>query len=100
MTIAQEETAEGIVLRISGEMSLATAAGLRSRLLALPRGQATVLDLGEVEEMDLACLQLLVSAQRSWADRGAVLRIADSASAVWAAAAAAAGLDTLQAGPA
>jgi anti-anti-sigma regulatory factor len=92
MKITEEALENRVVLRISGEMSLETAPQLLSRLLALGPGAPVSLDLAGVEAIDLACIQLLIAAQRSWSQRGAGLEIADSGAGIWAASAAAAGL--------
>jgi anti-anti-sigma regulatory factor len=60
----------------SGELTLACAPQLRADLLArLDNGGPVVLDLTDVTEIDLACLQVLAAAECSLRTRGQTLRI-------------------------
>jgi anti-anti-sigma regulatory factor len=73
-----ETQATGLEIRLtrSGELTLASAQQLRSELCeTLELGGPVVLDLAQVTEVDLACLQVLASAERSFAANGMRLRI-------------------------
>jgi anti-anti-sigma regulatory factor len=84
MQITESPSAEGSRLRISGALGPAEAAELKERLLtALESRTGTQLDLAGVEEMGLACLQLLTAARRSFRTQGVGLDIVDSPAAVW-----------------
>lgn len=86
-----EPTPAGCRLRIEGEMTVSSAAGLRDELLAAqPRaGDAEIeVDLSGVSEIDTAGLQLMLQFKRSCGDRlryvqhsPAVLQILDLSNA-------------------
>jgi anti-anti-sigma regulatory factor len=67
---------------INGEQTVRTVGDLRERLLeALAPGAATILDIEEVSEADLAFVQLVESARRHAAAVGADLGLTASAPA-------------------
>jgi len=64
------------VVVLEGELRLAQAANVRRELLdALRPGQTTVADLSGVTEVDLAGLQLICSAHRTYRNRQACFRV-------------------------
>jgi anti-anti-sigma factor len=74
-------------LRIDAEMTIAAAAGLRETLVdavaALPADATALrLDLSAVHDFDSSGVQLLLSARRSLAARGAALQVVAAADAV------------------
>lgn len=74
-------------LRIGTEMTIAAAAGLRETLVdavaALPADATALrLDLSAVHDFDSSGVQLLLSTQRSLAERGAALTVVAAAAAV------------------
>ncbi len=92
MAIALNELAEGKVLRLSGEINLSLAVKLKALLVeALDSASPLVVDVGDAIEIDLACLQLLVAAERTFAQRQIRFAVEDSAAGLWAASVRAAG---------
>jgi anti-anti-sigma regulatory factor len=72
-TQTQAQGGEARLVR-AGELTLTCAQHLQADLLQRLNGGPLVLDLREVTEIDLACLQVVVAAERSFAARGGVLR--------------------------
>jgi anti-anti-sigma regulatory factor len=71
-------------LRMPAEVTIATAAGLKTTLLdALASGLRCRLDLSAVEEFDLAGLELLLSAHKSAVRAGIGLEVLDSPDRIW-----------------
>jgi anti-anti-sigma factor len=83
----QTESIDGhLRLIVSGETTLAHAQTLRATLLdCLEQQRPVVLDLEGVTETDVACLQVLAAAERSFTARGQPFRIVagDSVSQAW-----------------
>lgn len=68
---------ERFCLRVAGELDLATAEELSSRLSEiLTRARTVVLDLGELRFMDSTGLAAIIAALRQASDNGAELAIA------------------------
>jgi anti-sigma B factor antagonist len=68
---------ERVCVRVAGELDLATAEGLSSRLAEiLTRARTVVLDLGELQFMDSTGLAAIITALRQASDNGAELAIA------------------------
>lgn len=64
-----------------GELTLAVARTLHEELgIGLEGDEPVMLDLEGVTEVDFACLQVLLSAERSFAGRGRSLQIRESES--------------------
>lgn len=83
MTIRVESKNGMALLHIEGEMSIYTAAELRSQLLPhLARAGELEIDLSQVSELDGAGLQLLLLAKREAARGGTTLRLARHSPAV------------------
>lgn len=61
-------------LKLAAALDFRAAAPLRSDLLAL-RGKPIEIDGGEVERIGAQCVQVLVSAARTWADDGIAFAI-------------------------
>jgi anti-sigma B factor antagonist len=78
------ETRDGLyLLHIEGEMSIYTAAELKSQLLPhLGQAGELEIDLGEVSEMDASGMQLLILAKREAVRAGAALRLSRHSPAV------------------
>lgn len=67
-----EDTEDGPILYVAGDLVLARAAAVRRTLVnALRPGKRTTLDLAAVESIDLSGLQLLSSAALTYARAGA-----------------------------
>lgn len=67
-------------ITLTGEADLAQASGLRQELVAqLESGAPTTLDCTALEDIDLACLQVLLAARRGFGARGVALHVEDSA---------------------
>jgi anti-anti-sigma factor len=67
-------------LRVGGELTIQHAAELRTCLLdALSNAQSVRIDLEAVEDIDLACLQILCSAHKSALLAGKALCLGDGA---------------------
>ncbi|MFP5257201.1 MAG: STAS domain-containing protein [Acidimicrobiia bacterium] len=84
LTIRTEETAAGHVVRVGGELDLASAPQL-SEALADPSGdvsQPVVLDLSGVSFIDSSALRALLLAGRQLADAGRTLQIGPRSEAV------------------
>jgi chemotaxis protein CheX len=69
-------TSQATTLRLPEILDLKAAAPLRSDLLAA-RGGPIELDASHVQRLGGLCLQVLMSAQRSWATDGKALRVID-----------------------
>jgi anti-sigma B factor antagonist len=71
-------------MRVAGEMTVYTAAGLKQELLAAiaAHRRSKLLDLSEVTEIDTAGLQLLLTARRLAANDGRELLLIDPSRAV------------------
>jgi chemotaxis protein CheX len=67
-------------LTLDAVLDLKAAAPLQAALLAW-RGQPIELDAGQVQRLGGQCLQVLIAAQRSWADDGAPFSVARSSTA-------------------
>lgn len=65
------------VVVLSPVLDIRAAEPLRAELLAL-RGQAVSLDASRVERLGGLCLQVLLSARRTWASDGQSLTLASS----------------------
>jgi chemotaxis protein CheX len=61
-------------LRLSAVLDLKAAAPLKADLLAA-KGESIEIDASQVQRLGGLCLQLLLSAQRSWATDGKTLRV-------------------------
>ncbi|MFH0810468.1 MAG: STAS domain-containing protein [Pseudomonadota bacterium] len=97
MGITKEKSGSGWVVGISGDVGVSTAAALKDALLEAVESSAeggVVLDLGEVESIDVCCLQLILAAVRGSKKPGG-LKIG-SASAALRDTVALAGLDSDQ----
>jgi anti-sigma B factor antagonist len=81
--VKRVEVSDGRI-RISGEMTVYTAAELQPALIkALSKAKGTAnLDLASVEEFDSAGLQLLLAGARDATAKGAKLRILAASTAV------------------
>ena len=70
------------VIRLEGELTLASAAGLKQRLLEwVASGQDLELDMEKVEQIDVTLLQLLVAAAREAAHQGTGITVRASTAA-------------------
>lgn len=84
LTISTEDTAAGHVVKVAGELDLASAPQL-SDALADPGGERTqpvVLDLSAVSFIDSSALRALLLAGRQLADAGRTLQIGPRSEAV------------------
>lgn len=63
-------------MKLSKVLDYAAAAPLKADLAAA-RGSALAIDASDVERMGALCLQVLLSASRTWREDGNVLTIAD-----------------------
>lgn len=71
------ETGEGRVLRVEGPLTLSTAGRLRDALLeAWQAGKKTIFDAAGITDIDLAGLQLLCSAHRTYQRTGTGFELA------------------------
>lgn len=61
-------------LKLAAALDFRAAAPLRNELIAL-RGRPVEIDGGEVERIGAQCVQVLVSAARTWADDGVAFAI-------------------------
>ncbi len=78
--IPAPEAAEAVELKAPAELSLVTAEMWKPLLLdSLNQSRAAVVDLSEAMEMDLASVQLLLSARRSFSGRGVPFTFRDPA---------------------
>ncbi|GAA0640873.1 STAS domain-containing protein [Brevundimonas lenta] len=68
------------VLALASVLDIRAAEPLQTSLMAL-RGQAVTLDASQVERLGGLCLQVLVSAQRTWAADGQSLTLAPDSAA-------------------
>jgi chemotaxis protein CheX len=64
-------------LSLPAVLDLAQAETLKAALLPM-RGQSVVIDASRVERLGGLCLQILLSAEKTWARDGFVLKIADA----------------------
>jgi anti-anti-sigma factor len=72
--ICPEEGAR--IIELEGDLSISTAALLRTTLLeGMQTGAKAMLDMAGVRSLDLSGMQLLCSAHRSYAQRNAVLQV-------------------------
>jgi chemotaxis protein CheX len=62
------------VMKLPSVLDIQQAEPLRAQLLAL-RGKPVTLDASEVERLGGLCLQVLISAQQTWAGDGQILAI-------------------------
>ncbi len=93
MQLTKAELGPAIRLELSGEVELVDAAELRTGFLdALGAAKLTIVDLTGATNIDLPCIQLLISARRTFARHGVALEISDSDEQIWAHALAATGL--------
>jgi anti-anti-sigma regulatory factor len=84
-----------VILTANSSVTLAQAAALKAQLLkVLDSGRSAVLNLEGTEEIDLACLQVVLAACRTFAARGQRLEVADSAGGIWTSSLEAAGIVT------
>jgi len=66
MHLAIDETSGTATVTLAGDLTIASAAELRDMLSrALTETDRVVVCLGQVEDMDLSCLQLMCSAHRT-----------------------------------
>lgn len=86
------------VVVLSPVLDIRAAEPLRGELLAL-RGQAVSLDASRVERLGGLCLQVLLSARRTWATDGQSLTLAASSGADFSDQWAAFGADPIAADP-
>jgi anti-anti-sigma factor len=90
MSVVESAPADAVVLRMDGELRLDEAGALCDKLrAALEAGRDMRLDLEDVTEIDLASLQVLASARRSFEARGRRFEISGT---LWRQAAVSAGL--------
>jgi len=76
-------TADAVVLRIEGELTIYRAVELKQVLLAaVAANEAVEVDLSQVSEFDSAGLQLLLLAKREAGATGRSLRLVDHSPAV------------------
>ena len=76
MHIALHRNDDSIRIRVEGDLDLASAYKLRDALLEAFRADgACSLDLTAAGDLDFACLQLVVAAQKSFGADGRVLTI-------------------------
>lgn len=69
---------KGAVLQLKGNLSIYEVTGIREELLAaLAKQKSITVDLQQVEEWDVAGLQLLVSMRKSATDSGVSLSFAN-----------------------
>jgi anti-sigma B factor antagonist len=69
-------------LSVAGEMTIYTAATLKSALFELLQSHPGYLDLSGVTELDTAGLQLILIARRCMREAGGELRIVEASAAV------------------
>ena len=74
--IAQGSVVESAVLRLEPTLDLNAAEPLRRALNDL-RGQAVKVDASQVIRLGGLCLQLLISARKTWAEEGRTFRLQD-----------------------
>ncbi len=66
MHLAIDETSGTATVTLAGDLTIANAAELRDMLVkALAEADRVAVCLGQVEDMDLSCLQLMCSAHRT-----------------------------------
>lgn len=71
MSITREDKDGKATLKIEGSMSIYEAKAIRAELLvSLTNDEELTLDLNGVTDCDIACLQLLFSAQKTAAEEG------------------------------
>ncbi len=73
--VARERGGATVVV-VAGELDLATAGGLRTRLATLAQGDPparVVLDLAGLDFVDASGISVLLAAQRALSDRGSAL---------------------------
>jgi anti-sigma B factor antagonist len=77
LRITEEPQGSGVLLRLAGELDLATADQLRRRMVALTdrRPSRVVVDVGGLEFLDVTGLIVLLEAQRDLAARGAIFAL-------------------------
>jgi hypothetical protein len=82
-----------VILAVDSSVTLAQAAALKAQLLSvLDSGRSAVLNLAATKEIDLACLQVVLAACRTFAGHGLRLDVADSAAGIWTSSLQAAGI--------
>jgi ABC-type transporter Mla MlaB component len=73
---------QGKLLKLKGELTIDSAARLRETLLdLLDTGEELEISLREVEEIDLACIQVLCAAHRSFHKAGRHIALGEGTSA-------------------
>ena len=78
-SIRLEETGSGRVLKLCGGMNIDEASRLRDVMLGvLDSGKGLLLDLRDVEEIDLACVQVICAAHRSFLTEGLKISLTGS----------------------
>ena len=70
------QTSEPIVFNLPAILDMKVSASLRLELLKA-RGRALRLDASQVERLSAPCLQVLLSAQATWAKDGQTLELGD-----------------------
>ena len=70
LRITQERDGDGTVLRLAGELDLATADQLRARLADAAAVRRVVVDLAGLDFLDVAGLNTLLEANRNLAAHG------------------------------
>lgn len=81
--IRDEVTEDGRVLSLDGELTLFTAGALRTALIAaMQLGARLVLRFDGVTSIDIAGLQLICSAHRTYLVHGAVLELSQASETV------------------
>lgn len=79
MRLDLRRSKHGVRLRLDGRAEPGGAARLRDMLLTpLADGEAVVVDVSRVEEIDLASLQVLFAAAKSMGERGLAFRVIDA----------------------
>lgn len=76
-TIRMEESKEGKVLVAGGRLTIQDASALKDLLVeAYEAGDTLVLDLSQVDGLDLACAQVLLSARDTFEEANKTMRLA------------------------
>jgi len=76
----EEAGSRAQLVKLGGSQSLRTAAALRGSLLQALEGQGTIaVDLDDIDDADVATLQVLIAAERSAREAGRQLRFISAA---------------------
>jgi len=83
LRIRTEPDGQSRIVHLEGELSLLNAGALRTALMeGLQPGARTVLDAAGITSIDLSGLQLICSAHKTYATRGAVLEFGEVSGAL------------------